>query len=250
MQQYLFTGNTTFLAEQYPVLKAVLEFYLTFMTEGPNGWKVTNPSISPENSYYLPNSTVEEAITMGPTIDNSLVWELIGYALEALEVLDLTDTAFVDELVMLRSQLPPLRESYFGGIQEWIYDYRETDPGHRHFSPLWGLYPGSQIASSNGTTFNLAKNTLIRRLSNRGGSTGWSCAWSIALAARSFLSYQVHDSLIYLLVNQTYNASMLDTGPPAPFQIDGNLGAPAGMVEALLQSHELVAGLDSGTGSY
>jgi len=74
-----------------------------------------------------------------------------------------------------------------------------------------------------------------------GGSTGWSRAWSIALAARGFLDYQVQDSFLTQLVNYTYGASMLDTGPPAPFQIDGNFGAPAGVAEALIQSHEYVA---------
>lgn len=81
--------------------------------------------------------------------------------------------------------------------------------------------------------------------SNGGGSTGWSRAWSILLSARTFLNYQVHDSLMAQLVNYTYPTSMLDTGPPAAFQIDGNFGAPAGIAEALLQSHELVGAVNT-----
>jgi alpha-L-fucosidase 2 len=126
MEDYLYTGNTTFLRAHYQVIQDVLTFYLDFMTEGPNGWKVTNPSLSPENVYYLPNSTIREAITMGPTFDNSLIWELIGFALEAMEVLGEDDGSFAHQIKELRAQLPPIQISYFGGVQEWIHDYKEV----------------------------------------------------------------------------------------------------------------------------
>lgn len=130
MQDYLFTGNTTLLQEHYSTMKSVLEFYLTFVTEGPHGWLVTNPSISPENTYYLPNSTtLQEAITMGPTLDNSLIWELVGYTLETMMILGERDETFAKDIENLRKRVPPIQISYFGGVQEWIYDYKEVRNG-------------------------------------------------------------------------------------------------------------------------
>ncbi|KAK3629548.1 hypothetical protein LTR56_017977 [Elasticomyces elasticus] len=248
MEDYFFTGNATLLRSHFEVMHDALEFYVNFVTDGPNGWKVTNPSISPENGYYVNDTTAQEAITMGPTMDNSIIWELAGYVLEAQEILGIVDSEFTNQITTLRASLPPIRVSYFGGVQEWIYDYNETEIKHRHFSNLFGLFPGSQITSANATTYNAAKTSLVRRLTAGGGDTGWSRAWSVSLAARLFLDDQVHEDLMHLLVNLTYPTSMLDTGPPAAFQIDGNEGGPAGMAEALLQSHELVGDLPSGYG--
>ncbi|KAI6833626.1 glycoside hydrolase family 95 protein [Hortaea werneckii] len=155
LDQYHYTGNKTYLRGNYPLLRDAVRFYLDFMTEGPNGWKVTNPSISAEHAYYLPNFTVEQAITMGPTIDNLIVWELVGIVLDAAAELKEEDEE-TEKVEELRSQLPPLRVSFFGGIQGWIEDHQEAEPGHRHFSHLFGLYPGFQITPSNATTFSAA----------------------------------------------------------------------------------------------
>lgn len=126
MEDYLYTGNTDLLSSHLPILKDVLRFYLSFMTEGPNEWLVTNPSSSPEHEYYLPNSTETAAITMGPTVDNSLLWELVGHTLEAMEVLGDKDEAFAGEIRTMRDRLPPIQLNSYGGVQEWIYDYEDV----------------------------------------------------------------------------------------------------------------------------
>lgn len=124
-EQYRFTGDKAFLEENYETMAGLLEFYFGFLTEY-NGWKVTNPSLSPENQFYLPNTNIMEAITLGPTIDNSLIWELCGNVIDASRELGLNNSDFLNQVQALREQLPPLMISYFGGIQEWIIDYEEV----------------------------------------------------------------------------------------------------------------------------
>jgi alpha-L-fucosidase 2 len=238
---YEFTGDIDVLRKHYTALREAALFLVDFMTDY-KGWKVTNPSISPENSYYLPNNPSQSAaITIGPTMDNSIAWYLFGIVLDAQKILGIDDKKLAEEVSKTRAQLPPLRTNSNGGIMEWIEDYQETEPGHRHWSPLFGLYPGNQITIANETTFNAAKKTISRRLAHGGGDTGWSRAWAIALAARTFDSESAGRSVDYLLTNLTYGTSLLDANPPAAFQVDGNFGATAGIAETILQSHEYVS---------
>ncbi|KAH8169707.1 alpha-L-fucosidase 2 [Sarocladium implicatum] len=243
-EHYRYTGDKEVLQEMYPAMRDAAQFYLDFMTEY-KGYMVTNPSSSPEHAYFVKNSTEEQvAITLGPTCDNSIIWELFGIVLETHAVLGTDDKEFEKRVSDIRSKLPPLRVNSYGGIMEWIEDYKEVEPGHRHYSHLFGLYPGNQISSANSKFFDAAATSLGHRLSNGGGDTGWSRAWSISLAARLFNSTEVGNSLTHLLFNLTYPTSMLDTGPPSAFQLDGNYGGVAGISEALIQSHELVSDSD------
>lgn len=245
-EHFLFTGDKQVLEAMLPVMRDAAQFYLDVMTEY-KGYMVTNPSLSPEHAYFVGNSTTEQvAITLGPTCDNSIIWELLGILQDAYSVLDVEDEEFLGKVAKLRSRLAPLRTNNYGGIAEWIEDFKEVEPGHRHYSQLFGLYPGTKISSANSSIFKAAETSLNHRLANGGGDTGWSRAWTISLAARLFNATEVGNSLMHLLVNLTYPTSLIDTGPPSAFQLDGNYGAPAGIAEALLQSHERVELDDAG----
>ena len=124
-EQYQYDGNMTFLQDNYETLQELFTFYDGFLTEW-NGYRVTNPSLSPENEYFLPNTSIQEAITLGPTIDNSLLWELCGNLLDGMEALGMNNRSFQSGVMSMRQSLPPLKISYFGGIQEWIEDYLEV----------------------------------------------------------------------------------------------------------------------------
>lgn len=125
MEHYRFTGDKTTLKANYNLFKDAVLFALDFVT--PYGeYMVTNPSISPENLYYLPNSTQQVAITYGPTLDNSLLWEILGELVDVQSELRIDDSNLADRATALRAKLPPLRMNQYGGIAEWIHDYNEV----------------------------------------------------------------------------------------------------------------------------
>lgn len=239
-EHYDFTGDADVLRAYYPVLRDVAAFYLDFMTDY-NGYMVTNPSSSPEQRYKAPNGGQGVGMTLAPTFDNCLLWELAGQVAEIEKVIGASDGgALSQRFTAMRARLMPLRKDQYGALAEWYRDFTETEAGHRHFSHVWGLFPGSRITSSNRTAFDLARAAVRRRMSNGSGSTGWSRAWAVALLGRLFDGAGVADSYKYLLTRLTYPNSMLDMNPPSVFQLDGNYGG-AVLAESLLQSHELVA---------
>jgi alpha-L-fucosidase 2 len=232
---YAFTQDKKFLRDRaWPILHDASQFFLDYLVDDGSGHLVTGPSISPENSYRLPDGTVH-SVTMAPTMDIEIVRELFTRMLDAGKILS-EDAAFLKQVENARGKLPPFAVGKMGQLQEWQRDYEEAEPGHRHISHLWALYPGTQISLEHTPDLaNAAKVSLERRLSFGGGQTGWSRAWVVNYWDHLHDGKQAYDSL-QVMIRQSTFPNLMDTHPPGLFQIDGNLGAANGMLEALVQS--------------
>jgi len=232
---YAFTLDEPFLRERaWPILHDASLFFLDTLVDDGSGHLVTGPSISPENSYRLPDGSTH-SLTMAPTMDIEILRELFTRTLDAGHILH-QDPSFLRHVEDARDRLPPFKIGKLGQLQEWQQDYDEPEPGHRHISHLWALFPGTQISLEHTPDLaSAARVSLERRLSFGGGQTGWSRAWVMNYWDHLHDSKQAYESL-QVMIRQSTFSNLMDTHPPGLFQIDGNLGAANGMLEAIVQS--------------
>lgn len=243
-EHYRFTADREFLQQRlYPVYKEAAEFFLAYMVKHPqHGWWVTGPADSPENTFLTPEGR-RCSESMGPTCDRVLVFALLSACVEACTTLGIDDDFRVRARAALEG-LPPLQIGKHGQVQEWLEDFEEAEPGHRHTSHLIALYPEHQISPLTTPALAKAARVTIERRINQPNweDSEWSRANLVNYYARLLDGDSAHKQLVGLLSKATedslltYSRGGVAGAESNIFSLDGNTAGAAGIAEMLLQS--------------
>ncbi|WP_340112574.1 glycoside hydrolase family 95 protein [Maribellus mangrovi] len=241
---YLYTQDKEYLQELYPVMKGAVQFFMDFLIKDPQGkYLVTNPSTSPENppkgpgyEYFYDEVTgmyYFATICYGSSIDIQILTDLFEYYIESSKILGLDDE-FAKKVAEARQKLSPPKIGKDGTLQEWTEDYAQLEDKHRHFSHMYGLYPGNVISAKRTPQYIDACKAVLEQRGD--GGTGFSRGWKMALWARLYDGNRANTVFKGYIREQCYPQLFAKCG--TPLQIDGTMGVAAGITEMLVQSHE------------